>query len=201
MAEHNLIQRADLQQRLTRGLEMHERAPAPVLSPDVQPVVLLADLSELVQFLDPAKFPGAGGMPQAAVVGERSIVALVNPVGSQMVVAVKRVFVSVATASQVQLARGGAGLIATLAFPGGAYFLDSRSGLEHPIRIGFGSDPATQLVAPIYSDQRIVASSPIDIWSADDPPIVLNPGESLAAETIANIALNVDYRFVAWPLK
>lgn len=82
---YNLIQKGALQERLSRGLGIQERSPAPTLDAVVQPVVILEDLTQQSPFVQPVDRRVWCGRSFTAAAGEFTYIALVNPAGSSCV--------------------------------------------------------------------------------------------------------------------
>lgn len=84
--EYNAIQRGELQQRLTRGLLINEKSPAPTLDPTVQACVILEDLTKQNPSQAPAERRCGGGEVVGLVAAQVGEVAIVNPIGSGIVI-------------------------------------------------------------------------------------------------------------------
>lgn len=103
MTTYNLIQKGALQERLSRGLGIQERSPAPTLDAVVQPVVILEDLTKQTPFNQPNERRVWGANEFTAAAGEFQYVALHNPTANAVAVLD---FISMAGGS-AQTYRGG----------------------------------------------------------------------------------------------
>lgn len=177
MAEYNLIQRGELQQRLVQGLVIKERSPAPTLSPDVQAVVLLEDLTRQTPFNQPINrrlFSNARVAPVAGLIPGHFIS---NPAGSGVIALVETVFAATTTDSR----RFGK---LTGALPGPLGSIDWFDRRNNPplFAVGQGalfaransSFAATQIATPLYT--TINMAQPYDV------NMILLPGESFGVE-------------------
>ena len=145
MADFNLIQRGELQQRLVRGLEIKERAPAPNLAPEVVPVVLLEDLTRQTPFNQAIGRHAFGNTNVSAVVGEFGQSDLVNPVGSGVIAIVTGVTCDTAGTYSVGRLTGN-----PAANPAGLGWMDNRNGPVPTIRHNFGADPINVIAQSFY---------------------------------------------------
>jgi len=195
-----LIQRGDLAVRLARALEIKGARGDLSLDNMVAPVVLIDDLTQNQQFLEP-KAPGAGAAATlAAVVAEFSGIALYNPPDSKLVLVVDRIMLSIAAAGTVRIGRllGG-----SAANPGSTYaaqptfaaWLDSRAQGRPAGQIFTGSDPVSQL-ADWWHEMRVGSANAFEAFSAQGNPIVIGPGSALGVEhSLANSAFQCDLRW------
>lgn len=195
--EYNLIQRADLQQRLARGLDIvGESSPARTLDPTVQAVVMLEDLTKQGSpSLQPVDRRALGCFPQAAVAGELSAVVLVNPASSGLVVVVDGIMLSTSVASTDI----GIGRYATAgyALQTTGRYADTRNGGDSPIQIWGGSD-AVSSVQQEFARVR-VGSSGAGQSQFHVPHVVLLPGESFGCEhQAANASLSVGFTWLEY---
>ena len=87
----NDIQRPDIGQALTRYFGIREANPAPTLSPEVQPVVLVADLTLPTEPNTVRQC--SGGYFASGVAGTSPHVQLFNPVGSGVLIKVTQLWV------------------------------------------------------------------------------------------------------------
>lgn len=102
MSHRGVIQRAELNLRLARGLEMKQTGGEGLLLADqVVPVVQLEDLTTLSVFQGPLDRHAHGGNVQAAVVGGYGQVTLVNPLASGIVAVVDQITFRLATTGAV----------------------------------------------------------------------------------------------------
>lgn len=123
MAQFNLIQRPDLNDRLVRALGIRERAPAPNLSPEVQAVILLEDLTTSSPFQRSLMRECAGIGTAGPVAGQYSAIVVSNPAGSGSVIRIDSITAWASAATRLQVGPW------TQAIPAGSlsrYFLDPR---------------------------------------------------------------------------
>jgi hypothetical protein len=81
----NLIQRTEFAQRLTDGLQLKERSSIPTVSPDVQPVIILDDLSTSLEGAKGERRRYAASHAQGGVALEYGQQFLFMPAGSAFV--------------------------------------------------------------------------------------------------------------------
>lgn len=185
---YNLIQRGELQQRLTRGLQINEKAPAQTLASDIQAVVLLEDLTKQTPFVQPLERRFFGGNQVPAVAAEFPAVVLQNPLGSGVVAVVQKLRWR-GTSNPAGVGRLPNALVAGLALSPLPVPADSRIGPTSACQVLDGTNAA--LLAPTYMFTMAVSntvSAPADL-----PNIVVLPGESLVLE-----GLTVNTPFDGW---
>lgn len=194
-----LVQRGDLAVRLARGLEIKGHGVTALdLQPNVVPVVLLEDLTQNQQFLEP-KAPGAGcGTTIAAVVGEFAGIGLMNPVDSKSVLVVDRILVGVAVAAVIRVGKVGGPTTLPASYtaqPTFAAWLDLRQAGRPTGMIYTGSDPGT-LLQDWWHETRIGAANTVEIFASQGNPIVIGAGGALLVEhSVANSGFNCDIRW------
>lgn len=193
----SLVQRGDLAVRLARALEIKGHGVTALdLQPNVVPVVLLDDLTQNQQFLEP-KAPGAGcGTTIAAVAAEFSGIALKNPPDSKLVIVVDRILVGLAVAAVVRVGRfNGDPATTYTAQPTFAAWLDSRQA-GRPAGMVFTGSDTLDMLQDWWHETRIGAANTVEIFAAQGNPIVLGPGQSMGVvHNTLNSGFNVDIRW------
>lgn len=191
------IQRGDLALRLARALEIKGKTVTDLhLLGGVSPVVLIDDLTQNQQFLEP-KAPGAGAAATlAAVVAEFSGFALKNPADSKLVVVVDRIVVGLPAAAVLRYGRfNGDPATTYTAQPTFAAWLDCRQAGRPAAQVFTGSDPLDML-QDWWGEMRIGSAQAFPVFEAQGNPIVLGPGQSLGVvHNTANSGFNVDVRW------
>jgi hypothetical protein len=177
MADFNTIQRGELQLRLSRGLSINERAPAPSLASDVQAVVLLEDLTKQTPFSSPVDRRFFGGSQVAAVAGEFSCVAIQNPATSGVVAVIRKVRIR-GTANPAVCGRLLNAFVTGLAVAAAGVPADSRLGPTSALTVLDGTSPA--LLAP--NIMFVLALSATVTAPEHEPNVVILPGESWIME-------------------
>lgn len=173
----NRIQRADLNARLTRALEIKgQKSPIIGLEPMVVPVVVVEDLTKQAEWVTPTERKLAATVLQAAVVGENGYLVVQNPVGSGVVGLVERVTGFGLSASVFF----HFGLVNVLpATPAALYFRDRRVTGAPALRAFSGSNAALQIVnAYLYWQGSNAISAP---WYETEG-IVIQPGETFGVQ-------------------
>lgn len=179
----NLIQRADLNQKLTRALEIKgQKSPVLQLDNTVQAVVIADDLTKQAEWTNPTSRKLAASVGIVAVVGQTGILAITNPAGSGVIAVVERI-----------TATGGGGvftfgLVDPLAVPAGAAtlsFRDRRNVGVPECRAFSGTDAVLRIVVPYLAFQGATAT-PV-LWYEVEG-IVIQPGETFGVQaTTANV--------------
>lgn len=98
MPLNNQINRTEYQRQLARAFVLREGSPAPQLAPDIQPVVMVEDLSKPGPHSRETIRRCSTFTPVAAVAAQLSGVQLFNPVGSGILACLDWVVVSKRTA-------------------------------------------------------------------------------------------------------
>jgi hypothetical protein len=178
MPLENLIQRADLNQRLTRALEIKgQKSPVLQLDNSVMAVVIAEDLTQQAEWLTPTtrKLATSVGIP--AVAAQSGILAVTNPAGSGVIAIVERVTMT------------GGGLcyfglvdpVAVPAAPAGLYFRDRRNVGAPECRAFSGTDAIIRIVNQYLEIQTGVAvSTP---WYEVEG-IVIQPGDTFGIQAV-----------------
>lgn len=196
MPTENLIQRGDLAQRLTRGLEIKgQRSPVLTLDNIVAPVVLLEDLTTQTEFKGPKDRRAAFGFIVAAVAGELSGAALVNPLGSGVIIVLERITVATGTAVNISVTETAHAAAAATWAPisGAGIWLDRRNdGLPSALVLA-GTDIGGVVGSAGYEYQRIGSAGPYPIF---DSPIVIREDRCVAVEAQSvNLGINFGFRW------
>lgn len=179
MPTPNLIQRADLNQRLTRALDIKgQKSPILQLDNSVVAVVIAEDLTRQAEWLTPTERKLATTATIAAVAGETGILVVTNPVGSGVVAVVEKVTGLSSTTSTWKF-----GLIDPLAVPvtpGNLFFRDRRNVGAPSCRAFTGTDPVLRVVNEYltFSSSNAVSTP----WYETDG-IVIQPGETFGLQT------------------
>lgn len=184
MPTENLIQRADLNQRLTRALEIKgQRSPVLQLDNSVVAVVIAEDLTRQAEWLTPTERKLASSVTVAAVAGETAILAVTNPVGSGVIGIVHRVTCVSVTSQLIKF-----GLVNPAAVPvnpANLFFRDRRNTGAPALRAFSGTDAALQIVNEYLTFQ--VNNVQTAGWY-ETPEIVIQPGDTFGLQsTTANI--------------
>lgn len=185
----NLIQRADLNQRLTRALEIKgQKSPVLQLDNTVQGVVLVEDLTKQAEWTSPTERRLASCHTIPAVAGETGILAIQNPIGSG-VIGVLDWWTATTTPTTQQMLFGLVDPLNIPAGPANLFFRDRRIPGAPALRAWQGTDAVLRIVNP-YARAAIssaVATPPIP---ADG--IVIQPGEAFGVQSLlVNIEINV----------
>ena len=195
--EFNLIQRPDLQQRLTRGLDIvGEKSPARTLDPTVQAVVLLEDLTRGgTPFDQPVdRRAGTSSGPVAAVVGEIALMLCVNPANSGLVVVLDTMGVFADATMEFIVGRFQNTGIALVA-PGDYY--DLRHGPNSPVEVWAGTNAVSVVTAELGRFKG--NSTGAGYQYTNLPPIVLSPGEAAGIEMVtANIRCGASFAWLEY---
>jgi hypothetical protein len=184
-APFNLIQRGALQERLSRGLGIKERSPAPQLDSVVTPVVILDDLTRQSEFIAPTERRCVIGHRQVAVVGEFGCWAFSNPSNSGVVAVFDHLLVSTGTVDRFRWGRGQTtGL--SLAGVGDPSFADRRISGVPVVQLFAGTNGVTN-VLQAYGD--VENNFVYELGPGTRLVYVLAPGDVLSVElTNLNIA-------------
>jgi hypothetical protein len=179
MPVENLIQRADLNQRLTRALEIKgQKSPILQLDSIVTPVVLVEDLTTQAEWTTPTERNLASSHAITAVVGETPILAILNPVGSGVVGVVQRI----CTWPGGLNIPSKFGLVDPLALPvnpANLFFRDRRNVGAPAHRAFWGTDPVLRIVNEYLTIQSSSATS--TPWF-ETPGIVIQQGDAFGLQ-------------------
>lgn len=189
MAQYNLIQRPDLNDRLVRALGIRERAPASVLSPEVMPVILLEDLTTSSPFERSLTRQAGGFINIGPVGGQYSHLALYNPAGSGTVARLDHVAAWTGATSSIYL---GAYPAAPPAGTGSRFFADPRFGGSPTCQLRNGTTGVLSTL-PQYAAGTI-ASTTVQF---DDLGMIVPPGFLVAVSVAAvNVQLSAAFQWV-----
>lgn len=177
----NLIQRADLNQRLTRALEIKgQKSPVLQLDNTVQGVVLVEDLTRAAEWTSPTERRLMACHTIAGVAGQNAILAIQNPIGSGVVGVFDFINVRVDVGTSWTF-----GLVNPAGIPAGPanlFFRDRRVTGAPAIRAWQGTDAVLQIVNP-YLEARSSATFPTTHY--DLPDLVLQPGDSMGVQVVS----------------
>jgi len=81
----NLIQRSEYGQRIADALQLKDRSPAPTLEPSIQPVVVVDDLSNALEGRNNERRRYSASHAQGSLVGNATVLFLINHPNSQHV--------------------------------------------------------------------------------------------------------------------
>lgn len=179
MTQFNLIQNGELQTRLAKGLQISERTPAPVLSSEIQAIVVLEDLSHrnLASVEEsPAIYSAFFGI--AGVVGNYSLGTVSVPVGSSFVLRILEGWSTVTINVQHAFGWMDPAFIPAGAISPRPHDLRNIS-LPVPV-VRFGTDAVSriQFIDTVY---RTAAQLPNVYYRPISPPLVL-PGECFCVQ-------------------
>ena len=178
MPTENLIQRADLNQRLTRALEIKgQKSPVLLLDNSVSAVVLVEDLTQQAEWINPTGFKLASSQTILAVAAQFGILAVTNPAGSGVIAVVHRVTCASATSQNVIF-----GLVDPLgvpAAPANLFYRDRRNTGAPACRAFSGTDAAIRIVNPYLQFVSPVAV-PTPWYETDG--VVIQPGDTFGLQ-------------------
>jgi hypothetical protein len=103
LSEFNSIQKGLHQRMLTRAFRLRSVAPAPILTPEVQPVAIVENLSVVGPYSDALIRRASAFGAVAAVAAQVSMVSLQNPPGSGTLAVVRAINASRRTAGAISL--------------------------------------------------------------------------------------------------
>lgn len=174
----NLIQRADLNQRLTRALEIKgQKSPVLQLDNSVVAVVIAEDLTKQAEWVTPVQRLLAASQSIAAVAGQSGILAISNPVGSGVIAIVHRV---TATGGS-QFKFGLVDPLAVPAAPASVFYRDRRNLGAPTCRAFTGTDAVLRIVNEYLSFQ---AGSAVATGWYETEGIVIAPGETFGVQAV-----------------
>lgn len=177
MAQFNLIQRPDLNDRLVRALGIRERAPAATLSPEVVPIVLLEDLSKHSPYeRSLQRVAGAFGV-HASSGGQQPCIQLKNPAASGTVLMLERVCVSGLTIAGRFIIGQGAPSMTDLVGTLSKFWKDSRFD-GNPVGDARNGQKAVSPVLTIFG--CVLALNQFLV--IDNLELVIPPGKSVFAQ-------------------
>lgn len=175
----NLIQRADLNQRLTRALEIKgQKSPVLQLDNTVQGVVLVEDLTRQAEWTSPTERRLASCHQIAGVVGQFALLVIQNPIGSGVVAVLEQV--TAAFSVNGQLTFGLCNPLAIPAGPANLFFRDRRIAGAPSVRAWQGTDALNQIVNP-YGIFKCSSTQSNPWWEV--PDVVIQPGEAFGIQS------------------
>lgn len=187
-----LIQRADLNQRLTKALEIKgHKSPIRLLSPDVIPTVLVEDLTKQAEWVTPTERRLAATADILGVVGQNGILAVQNPVASGVIGVLSWVTCFAATSAQ-PFVFGLVNPAAIPATPANLFFLDRRIPGAPTLRAFSGTSATLDIVNPYLWFQ---ASNAISTPQYALEGIVIQPGDAFGVQCNA---ANLEIRPTIW---
>lgn len=188
----NLIQRADLNQRLTRALEIKgQKSPVLQLDNSVVAVVIAEDLTKQAEWTSPTERKLAAQDTIVGVAAQMGILAVTNPIGSGVIAVVERVCAAVNTAAQ-QVLFGLVDPLAVPANPAPLEFRDRRNTGAPACRAFSGTDGVMRIVVPYLQFQS--SNSISTPWYETDG-IVIRPGDTFGLQTVL---VNVNFSPTIW---
>lgn len=187
MPTDNLIQRADINQRLTKALDIKgQRSPVLQLDNIVSAVVIAEDLTRQQNFTEPTDRKLAAHGDQAAVAGETVQLAVSNPAGSGVIGIIEAVTATTGTSEQFTF-----GLFDTAALPptpADLFFRDRRNSGAPTLRAFRDTDAVLRVVNRYLTWQSSNAiSTP---WYYTDGCVIL-PGEAWGIQGLLGGAAGV----------
>lgn len=192
MPLENLIQRADLNQRLTRALEIKgQKSPVLQLDNVVAGVVIVEDLTKQAEWLTPTERKWASSVTLPAVAGVTNILAITNPLGSGVIGIIERIHALTVGSAQSFLY----GLIDPLAVPANPasmFFRDRRNSGAVTVRAFSGTDAVSRVVNQYLGFQ--VSNAVATPWYETEG-IVLQPGDTFG---IQSTTVNVQTTMTIW---
>jgi hypothetical protein len=178
----NLIQRADLNQKLTRALEIKgQKSPVLQLDNSVVAVVIAEDLTQQKNFNQPDGRKAAFSDDIPLVAGQNPLGVIMNPVGSGIVVVVRFAFMRSSATTELII-----GFADPLALPGTVVtptYLDNRNGGVSPVLCRTGTDAVLRIVTPLArfnTGATTVGVPEMPPWS----DVVVNPGQAFGVQQV-----------------
>jgi len=182
MPNTNLIQRGDLNQRLTKALEIKgQKSPVLTLDNQVVAVVIAEDLTKQNVFNEPSGRRCGFSRNIPLVAGQNPIGVIMNPVGSGIVVVPHMVFLNSSATGEVV-----AGFADPLALPptvSAPVFLDNRNLGVSAVLCRSGTDAVLRIVTELWRYNTGTTTVGLPDW----PPledIVINPGQAFGIQHV-----------------
>lgn len=192
-AAFNQIQRADLQQRLMRGLGIQERSPAPVLAPDVQAVVLLEDFTTQSPYVAPTGRHACAAGQVSAVAAQFCQFELINPAGTGVVGVAKKIYFSTNASALMSWGfrvPGEADLVSTTT----RLWTDQRLGGFPTLQVRYSARNTIGAFA-----LGIARASATDALVVELPDVVLEPGQVLRCQCLSlNVPVDFTLEWEEW---
>jgi hypothetical protein len=188
----NLIQRADLNQRITRALEIKgQKSPVLTLDNSVMAVVLAEDLTKQAEWTSPTERRLASRVQIAPPAGQTALLAIQNPAGSGVIGVVEKITATTIVTNQ-RVVFGLVNPLAIPAAPANMFFRDRRIAGAPTIRAWSGSDAALQIVNPYL--EFAVSTSVATPWYETEG-IVIQQGEAFG---IQSLTVNIECVLTIW---
>lgn len=186
----NRIQRADLNARLTRALEIKgQKSPIIGLEPMVVPVVVVEDLTKQAEWVTPTERKLASAVNIAQVVGQNGILAISNPIGSGVIGLIECVM-GFAVGGNTQIHFGLVNPLNVPVNPANLFFRDRRVTGAPALRAFSGTDAVLQIVNPYLIHQ---ASNSISSPWFETEGLVIQPGDTFGLQAFtANQTVNLN---------
>ncbi len=184
------IQTSDVGRKLQDRYDLTGPPPAPFLSPELVPVVVVDDLTQFSVLDRTFERPYQVSTTVTSGVGTRAQIRLLNPAGSGVLMSVQRLAGSVATASQITWFLATGAVITLRGLP-----RDSRLGAAN--RGACGVDTTTP-AGTVDEDRGFIQLSPTSLAAADflDFPFVLQPDFVLLfTQQITNDTLQMQFEW------
>ncbi len=185
----NLIQRGDLNQRLTKALEIKgQKSPILTLDNSVVAVVIAEDLTKQTSYTQPSSRKLAVSVNLAAVLAEFGMLMINNPAGSGVIGVLE--LVTATTSVNMPISFGLSGF-----FPGtaaGLFFRDLRNAGVPSIRAWQGSNPANTITGQYMGFQ--VSNAIATPWYELEG-MVIRPGDTFG---IVGGTVNVAFSPTIW---
>lgn len=188
-----LIQRADLNQRLTKALEIKgHKSPIRTLDSVVVPMVVVEDLTKQAEWVTPTERRLAATADIAGVAGQNGILAVQNPLASGVIGVLTAVTVAPVGTAQ-PFAFGLVNPLAIPATPANLFFHDRRIPGAPTLRAFSGTSATLDIVNPyLFLQGSNAIATPF--FSLDG--IVIQPGDTFGVQCIS--AGNVQVRTTIW---
>jgi len=182
MPMDNLIQRADLNQRLTRALEIKgQKSPVLQLDNSIVGVVLVEDLTQQSEYKQPEGRKAGFCDLIPLVAGQNPLGVFFNPVGSGIVCVLE--YAMMRAGSNTEIVGGFADPLALPATVVAPTYWDNRNSGVSPVQCRTGTDAVLRIVTEAF---RYNTGTTTLGWVA--PPfrnVVVNPGQAFGVQTVA----------------
>lgn len=174
----NLIQRADLNQRLTKALEIKgQKSPVLQLDSSVVAVVIAEDLTKQAEWLTPTDYQLAVSAGIVAVAGQSGILAVTNPVGSGVIAVIQ----AVTATGGSQFKFGLVDPVAVPVNPAVVNFRDRRN-VGAPICRAFTGTDAVMRIVNEYLAFQAGAAVATPFYPTDG--VVIQPGDTFGIQAV-----------------
>jgi len=182
MPIQNLIQRGDLNQRLTKALEIKgQKSPILTLDNQVVAVVIAEDLTKQTVFREPSG-KRAGFSRVVPFVALQTVIGVIfNPVGSGLVIVPHLAFLTASSTTEVV-----GGFADPLALPPTAsapVYLDNRNLGVSPVLCRSGTDGALRIVTELWRYNTGASTGAITYPPLAD--VAIQPGQAFGCQHVA----------------